>query len=76
MAHMEERVNTFGVFEGKSEGQRLHGRLRCIKKDDIKMKWINDILSVFKKVTEETLKITDELLFLTPAIRYTLKSLI
>ena len=40
------------------------------------MKWINDILSVFKKVTEETLKITDELLFLTPAIRYTLKSLI
>jgi len=27
-------------------------------------------------VTEETLKITEELVFLTPAVRYTLKSLI
>jgi len=31
---------------------------------------------ILKNVTEETLKITEELVFLTPAISYTLKSLI
>jgi len=36
--HTEQRVNTYGVFEGKPEGQRLPERLMCIKKDDIKMK--------------------------------------
>jgi len=29
-----------------------------------------------RKVTEETLKIAEELVFLTPAVRYTLQSLL
>jgi len=32
------------------------------------------VIPAFKKVTEETLKIREKLVFLTPAIRYTLKS--
>jgi len=38
VAHTEQRINTYGVFEGKPEGQRPAGRLMCIKKDNIKMK--------------------------------------
>jgi len=33
-----EEINTYGVLEGKPEGQRLPGRLTCIKDDNIKMK--------------------------------------
>jgi hypothetical protein len=37
--------------------------------------WRNaSVIPVFKKVTEETLKIRETLVFLTPAIRYTLNS--
>jgi len=38
VAYMEQRINTYGVFVEKPEGQRLPGRLMCIKKDNIKMK--------------------------------------
>jgi len=39
--------------------------------------WINAVvIPIFKKGTGEPLKTTEELVFVTPAIRYSLKSLI
>ena len=38
LAYLEKRINTYGVFEGKPEGQRVLGRFTCMKEDNIKMK--------------------------------------
>jgi len=54
---------------------RLLQFLNHIYKKSIPNEWRNaSIIPVFKNVTEETLKITEELVLLTPAVRYTLKS--
>jgi len=48
-----------------------------VYKKSIPNEWINAAaIPKFKKGTEEPLKTTEELVFVTPAVRYSLKSLI